>query len=219
MLRDWKKDQEIDLDASPSYWGLKPSIQHVIFRPIPEASSRVAALKTGETDLITNVPVQYALQLVGGRNTRMTSARSDRVLFIAFNTMKPGPQQNKQLRQAINYAVDVPAIVKNVLGGRGYEISSPIPPNYFGYDASVPAYKHDVAKAKALLAQAGFAAGKGISLIVNAPIGRYNRDREVAANGARRRLERVRRAYHLARRHDGLVEKGRPGQNLQAAVH
>jgi peptide/nickel transport system substrate-binding protein len=103
-----------------------------------------------------------------------------RQLFIAFNTLQPGPQQNKLVRQAINYAVDVPAIVKNVLGGRGYELTSPIPPNYFGYDASVPGYKHDLAKAKALLAKAGYPDGKGISLIVNAPIGRYNRDREVA---------------------------------------
>ncbi|GAC1659025.1 MAG: hypothetical protein NVS4B13_02970 [Candidatus Elarobacter sp.] len=84
------------------------------------------------------------------------------------------------MRQAINYAVDVPAIVKNVLGGRGYEISSPIPPNYFGYDASVAGYKHDPAKAKTLLAKAGYPDGKGLALTINAPIGRYNRDREVA---------------------------------------
>ena len=92
------------------------------------------------------------------------STRSLRQLFIAFNTLQPGPQQNKLVRQAINYAVDVPAIVKNVLGGRGYEITTPIPPNYFGYDASVPGYKHDLAKAKALLAKAGYPDGKGISL-------------------------------------------------------
>jgi peptide/nickel transport system substrate-binding protein len=126
------------------------------------------------------VPPQYQTQIAGGTTTNLTSTRSLRQLFIAFNTLQPGPQQNKLVRQAINYAVDVPSIVKNVLGGRGYEISSPIPPDYFGYDPSVPAYKHDVAKAKALLAQAGFADGKGISLIVNAPTGRYNRDREVA---------------------------------------
>jgi peptide/nickel transport system substrate-binding protein len=180
VLREWKRDDQTVMDANPKWWGGRPKIEHVVFKPIPEAGARVAALRTGATDLITNVPPQYYIQITGGQNTKLVSTRSLRQLFIAFNTLQPGPQQNKLVRQAINYAVDVPAIVKNVLGGRGYELSSPIPPNYFGYDASVPGYKHDLAKAKALLAKAGYPDGKGISLVVNAPIGRYNRDREVA---------------------------------------
>jgi peptide/nickel transport system substrate-binding protein len=166
--------------VNPKWWGGRPAVEHVVFKPIPEAAARVAALRTGATDLITNVPPQYQIQLVGGANTKLVSHRSGRMLFIAFNTLQPGPQQNKLVRQAINYAVDVPAIVKNVLGGRGYELTSPIPANYFGYDASVPGYKHDVVKAKALLAKAGYPDGKGIVMTINAPIGRYNRDREVA---------------------------------------
>ena len=180
VLREWRRDDQLVMDVNPKWWGGRPKIDHVVFKPIPEAAARVAALRTGATDLITNVPPQYYIQITGGQNTKLASTRSLRQLFIAFNTLQPGPQQNKLVRQAINYAVDVPAIVKNVLGGRGYELTSPIPPNYFGYDASVPGYKHDLAKAKALLAKAGFPDGKGISLIVNAPIGRYNRDREVA---------------------------------------
>ena len=180
VLREWKRDDQLVMDANPKWWNGRPKVDHVVFKPIPEAGSRVAALRTGATDLITNVPPQYYTQIVGGQNTKLVSTRSGRQLFMAFNTLQPGPQQNKLVRQAINYAVDVPAIVKNVLGGRGYELSSPIPPNYFGYDPSVPGYKHDLAKAKALLAKAGYPDGKGISLTVNAPIGRYNRDREVA---------------------------------------
>jgi peptide/nickel transport system substrate-binding protein len=180
VLHEWKRDDQASFDANPKWWGGRPKIDHVVFKPIPEAGARVAALRTGATDLITNVPPQYQIQLTGGANTKLESTRSLRQLFIAFNTLQPGPQQNKLVRQAINYAVDVPAIVKNVLGGRGYEISSPIPPNYFGYDASVPGYKHDAAKAKALLAKAGYPDGKGLALVLNAPIGRYNRDREIA---------------------------------------
>jgi peptide/nickel transport system substrate-binding protein len=180
VLREWKRDDQVVMDVNPKWWNGKPKIDHVVFKPIPEAAARVAALRTGATDLITNVPPQYQIQLVGGANTKLASTRSLRQLFIAFNTLQPGPQQNKLVRQAISYAVDVPSIVKNVLGGRGYELTSPIPPNYFGYDASVPSYTHDVAKAKALLAKAGYPDGKGVTLTLNAPIGRYNRDREVA---------------------------------------
>jgi peptide/nickel transport system substrate-binding protein len=180
VLGAWRKDDELDLEVNPHYWGGPPPIAHVVFRPIPDAASRVAALKTGESDLITNVPFQYALGLTGGATTRMTSARSVRVLYIAFNTVKPGPQQNKTLRQALNYAIDVPAIVKAVLGGRGYPLGEPVPPNFFGYDPALKPYAHDDAKARALLAKAGYPDGKGLELTINTPQGRYNADKEVA---------------------------------------
>ncbi len=180
VLKEWKHDESISMDVNPTWWNGKPKIDHVIFRPIPEAAARVAVLKTGGTDLITNVPPQYTVAIAGGQNTRMASTKSGRQLFIAFNTLSTGPQQNKMVRQAINYAIDVPAILKSVLGGRGYELSSAVPPEYFGYDASVPGFKHDAGKAKDLLAKAGFPDGKGIDFTIQCPIGRYNRDREVA---------------------------------------
>jgi peptide/nickel transport system substrate-binding protein len=180
VLREWQKDDHLSLDVNPKYWGAAPAIAHVIFKPIPEAGTRVAALKSGDVDLITNVPFQQALSLTGGRTTRMTSARSVRVLYIAFNTLKPGPQQNKLVRQALNYAIDVPQIVRAVLGGRAYELGQVVPQNFFGYAPGVPSYRHDDAKARALLAQAGYPGGKGITLTINTPVGRYNGDADVA---------------------------------------
>jgi peptide/nickel transport system substrate-binding protein len=180
VLRSWRRDDALELDANPKYWGGPPAIAHVTFKPIPEAGTRVSALRTGASDLITNVPFQYATLLAGGTTTRMASARSVRVLFVAFNTLQPGPQQNVLVRQALNYALDVPAIVKAVLGGRAYELSEPIPPSFFGYDPSLPPYRHDLAKAKALLAKAGYPDGKGLSLTLHAPQGRYNGDKEIA---------------------------------------
>jgi peptide/nickel transport system substrate-binding protein len=180
VLRSWRRDDALEVDANPKYWGGAPAIAHVTFKPIPEAGTRVSALRTGATDLITNVPFQYATLLAGGMMTRMASAKSVRVLFIAFNTLQPGPQQNVLVRQALNYAIDVPAIVKAVLGGRAYELGEPIPPNFFGYDPALVRYRHDLAKAKALLARAGYPDGKGLSLALYAPQGRYNGDKEVA---------------------------------------
>ena len=180
VFKSWQKDEQVEMDANPAYWGGKPAIEHLVWKPIPEAAARVAALKTGETDLITNVPVQYEQQIVSGANTRMTTARSARVLYIAFNTMSPGPQQNKLLRQAFNYAIDVPAIIKNVLGGHGYATATPIPVGFFGYDAKISGYHHDLAKAKALLAKAGYPDGKGLEMILYSPNGRYNKDAEVS---------------------------------------
>ena len=179
IFKSWRKDEQLVMEANPTYWHGRPSVDRVVWKPIPEAAARVAALRTGETDLITNVPAQYQLQLAGGRNTRLTSARSIRVLFFAFNTLKPGPQQNKLVRQALNYALDVPAIIQTVLGGRAYAVNTPLPPNFVGYDPKIPPYRHDLAKAKELLAKAGYPDGKGIDMVINAPIGRYNKDKEI----------------------------------------
>ncbi len=180
VLRSWRRDDALELDVNPRWWGGTPPVAHVVFKPVPEAGTRVAALRTGAADLITNVPVQYATLLAGGTATRMASARSVRVLYVAFNTLRPGPQQNVLVRQALNYALDVPAIVKSVLGGRAYELGQPIPPNFFGYDPAIAPYRHDPARAKALLARAGYPEGKGLELTLYAPQGRYNGDREVA---------------------------------------
>ncbi len=180
MLKSWKRDEAVELEANPTYWGKAPQVKHVVFKPIPDAAARVAALRTNESDIITNVPPQYVSTLVGGRNTQMASAKSVRLLYIAFNTIQQGPQQNKLVRQALNYALDVPSIVKNVLGGRAYPVPSVIPSNFFGFDEHAVGYTHDLAKAKALLAKAGYPDGKGIDFVINTPDGRYNRDKETA---------------------------------------
>jgi peptide/nickel transport system substrate-binding protein len=179
-FRSWRKDESLTIDANPNWWHGKPAIDHVVFTPIPEAAARVAALRTGATDLITNVPPQYEPQIAAGSNTKLESVRSVRVLFIAFNTLEPGPQRNKLVRQAFNYAIDVPAIIKTVLGGHAYQAATPLPPNFFGYDPTVPVYHHDLDKAKRLLAQAGYPGGKGLDVVINAPVARYNKDKEIA---------------------------------------
>ena len=180
VFGSWRRDEMLEMTANPAYWAGKPPVDRIVFKPIPEAAGRVAALRTGESDLITNVPPQYQRQLADGRNSQLASARSIRVLYIAFNTTKPGPQNNRLVRQALNYGVDVKTIVSKILGGRGYDIATPIPPGFTGFDASIPEYGYDPAKAAALLAKAGYPSGKGLDLVLNAPVGRYNRDKEVA---------------------------------------
>ncbi len=180
VLHEWRHDDQISFDVNPTWWGGKPKIQHVIFKPIPEAAARVAALKTGAVDVITNVPPQYADSIEHSSTTRIASTRSGRELYIAFNTLKPGPQQNKLVRQAFNYAVNVPAIVKAVLGGYGYPLTTVVPTQYVGFAPSVAGYHYDPAKARELLAKAGYPGGKGLTMTLYTPTGRYSRDREVA---------------------------------------
>jgi peptide/nickel transport system substrate-binding protein len=80
--------------------------------------------------------------------------------------------------QALNYATDVDALIKNVLDGNGRRLSGPLTPHMFGFDPSVKGYAPDSARARRLLADAGYPDGLDISL--EAPAGRYQGDKEIA---------------------------------------
>jgi peptide/nickel transport system substrate-binding protein len=89
-----------------------------------------------------------------------------------------GPTADKRVRQAIAYAVDADEIIKSVLDGKGVRVATMLPSMHFGYDPKLQPIKQDLAKAKKLLAEAGF--GGGVEITLHTPRGRYVRDAEVA---------------------------------------
>lgn len=172
----WKKDERLELDANPDYWGPKAKIKHAIFRPIPEAAARVAELKSGGVDLIVNVPPEQVPSLDSGA-TKVDTVASDFIMFVTLNTLQEGPLQKKAVRQALNHAVDVDAIVKNVMGGFPQRTSIALAKEAFGYPKAIQPYPYDPAKAKQLLSDAGYPTGFKIPLVSRS--GRYLKDREV----------------------------------------
>jgi peptide/nickel transport system substrate-binding protein len=173
---EWVKDDHVTLQANADYWGGKPKVNKVIFRPIPETRTRIAELKSGNIDIADNIPPEEVAGLNQGKTKAVTTA-SDFVYFIAMDTSRGGPLADKRVRQALNYAVDVDAIQKNIMGGMGTRISLTLPANAFGYDASVKPYPYDVEKAKSLLAAAGYKNGFTIPFISRN--GRYLKDKEI----------------------------------------
>lgn len=152
---EWVKDEQLVYEANPDYWGGAPKIETVIFRPIPETATRVAALEAGDVDVISDVPPDYVDQAPEGIN--VVTIPGTRAFFIAMNvSMKPF--DDVRVRQAMNYAVDVEAITKSLLNGLARKIDNPLLPEAFGY-AATPVYLYDPAKAKELLAEAGYADG------------------------------------------------------------
>ncbi len=170
------KDERIELEANPDYWGPKPPIKRAIFRPIPETAARIAELKSGGADLIVNVPPEQVKSLDGG-GTKVDVVPSDFVMMVVFNTLQPGPLQKKEVRQALNHAVDVDAIVKNVMGGFAQRISVSLPRESFAYPQDVQPYPFDPERAKKMLADAGFPNGFKVPFVSRS--GRYLKDKEV----------------------------------------
>jgi peptide/nickel transport system substrate-binding protein len=89
-----------------------------------------------------------------------------------------GPTADKRVRQALNYALDVDEIINGVLDGKAVRVSTMLPSMHFGYDPKLKPVKQDLAKAKKLLAEAGYP--NGVEITLNGPQGRYVRDKEVA---------------------------------------
>jgi peptide/nickel transport system substrate-binding protein len=185
----WAKDEAITLEANEQWWGGAPKIKTLVFRPIPEHTTRVAALQAGEADIVTNVPPHLIKQVESDPKLYTSKAPSVRTLFIWVYTHKydkehklvgpyDGPTKDKRVRQALNYAVNVDDVIKNVLEGNGIRTATVLTSKHFGFDPKLPPYKQDVARVKQLLTEAGYP--NGVDLVLNSPDGRYLKDKEVA---------------------------------------
>ena len=176
MLKEWVKDDHITLVANDAYWGTAPAIKTIIFRPIPETSTAISELKSGGVDVITNVPPEQ-MDGLNTDTTKVVAKATDRLFYINVNTLEEGPLQNKLVRQAIAYAIDVDAINESLLGGMAQRTAINLPLEAFGYDASLTPYEYNPEKAKELLAEAGYA--DGITIPFLSRNGRYIKDKEI----------------------------------------
>jgi peptide/nickel transport system substrate-binding protein len=158
------------------YWGGKAAIKEVIFRKVTEDAARLAALESGQADFTNNIPVHEVPRLKNHPRVRIDQIEGLRMFFLAMNFAFK-PFDNKLVRQAVNYSVDAPSIVKNIFDGIGYPSNGPVGANVIGADPSHKRYPYDPKKAKELLAQAGYPNGCDVQLYYSS--GRYPKDREV----------------------------------------
>src|SRR5437870_11247090 len=173
---EWQKNERIVVEANDAHWSGKPAVRRATWRPIPELGARIAALQTGQADLIVNVPPDQLQALASTRTVRTEKTPSCRIIYFGIAQIKGGPLADRRVRQAINHAVDVQGILDSVLLGNGKRINSSMPPNVWGYDPGIPLYDYNPKKAKELLAAAG---QTSISLTLQAPNGRWAMDKDI----------------------------------------
>jgi peptide/nickel transport system substrate-binding protein len=132
-----------------------PYLNRVIFRMLPEVSTRVAALQAGEVHLIQGVSADMYDTLKADPNVVVKTCAGTRPYLMEMNVHK-APFDNVKVRQAMNYAVDVDLLVEKILGGRGIVLPGPLSPYNNFADYTLQPYGYDPEKAKALLAEAGY---------------------------------------------------------------
>jgi len=174
---EWTKNDRIVVEANDAHWSGKPAVRRATWRPIPELGARIAALQTGQADLIVNVPPDQLQALAATKTVRVEKTPSCRIIYFGIAQIKGGPLADRRVRQAINHAVDVQGILDSVLLGNGKRINSSMPPNVWGYDPSIPLYEYNPKKARELLTAAG---QTNLSLTLQAPNGRWAMDKDIA---------------------------------------
>jgi peptide/nickel transport system substrate-binding protein len=151
------------LEANPGYWGAKPPSQRIVWQVIPDPATRVAALQRGDVDVMLNLPLPLAPTVEGDQNLRVYAELSSLTHGLLLNARESAPLKDRRVRQALNMAVDRQAIIKNLFNGRGQILNTVTGRNVTNTFDPGP-YPYDPAKAKQLLAEAGYASGLEIQL-------------------------------------------------------
>lgn len=152
-LVKWNKGESIEFEANPDYFKGEAPIKHVIWKIIPEGSSRTMALETGEVDLIVEVESTDVSRLKDNPDITVFDEAGTSHNFMMINNEK-APFDNVNFRRALNAAIDKAAIIQVALNGTGSVCDSMVPTCFPGATAEgAPVF--DVEQAKAYLAESG----------------------------------------------------------------
>jgi peptide/nickel transport system substrate-binding protein len=186
-LVSWKKDQEMVLKKNKSYFkkGL-PYLDKVVFKAIPDSTARSTAIRNKELNIDLQLTAKDKMLLDHASGVTVKSVTGTYWEYIGLNVTK-GPLKKKEVRDAIAWAVDRNALNKQVKFGQATPLTGgPIPPGH-AYDAKLDTFsKRDTAKAKQLLADAGYPDGFSITLKVG-----QNQDQVDAAQVIKDQLKAV----------------------------
>jgi len=177
------------LQRNPSYWGkIEGNVQEVIFTPIGNPSTRVAALLSGEIDMMEPVPVQDIARISASPNLKVMQGPELRTIFLGMDQSRnelvsssvkgKNPFKDKRVRQAFYQAIDINAIQKAVMRGASAPTGLMIAPGITGFPADLNRrLPYDPDGAKKLLADAGYPSGFEVGM--NCPNDRYVNDEEI----------------------------------------
>ncbi|MFV0385833.1 ABC transporter substrate-binding protein [Paracoccus sp. (in: a-proteobacteria)] len=169
----WQPKGDLVLSRNDGYWGGAPAWETVIRKEIPDDAARVAALRSGQVDLINYVPASDYVSMKGDGSLQTFVADSIYILNVSPVVKDEEPQpikvngvevegnplQDKRVREALDLAINREVLVNVVLEGLGTPANQLMPQGFFGYSDKIGDKPYDVEKAKALLAEAGYPDG------------------------------------------------------------
>lgn len=177
VFKKWVTGSEIDLEKNTKYWdkSVNIAIDKIVYKIIPDSTTRVKALTSGQVDYLSNAPIDQLDQLKASQNINVSKVNSFTINFIAFNTERE-PFNDVNVRKAIYYSIDANSIVSNIFKNTTI-LSNSLPINdaivstekdlWSSYIKNAPDYKYNIDKAKEYLSKSSVPNGFKFTLIVN----------------------------------------------------
>jgi ABC-type transport system substrate-binding protein len=186
---EWLKDDHITLEANEEYWRGRPELNKLVFKVISDPSARLLALEVGEIHGMEYPNPSDFDRIKANDNLSLMTAPGMNIGYMAINTgygyldvnkngvrdddepleKTPGylePLTKKEVRQAINMAIDKQAIIDSIYMGTAVKAKNGIPPFMLGYNDEIEDYPYDPERAKELLTEAGYPDGFEVTLYV-----------------------------------------------------
>lgn len=164
VFKSYKKDSQIRYVANSNYFEGAPAIEKLVFAITKDPNVRIQKLKSGECHLVAEPPPMDIKALRANKSLLVMEQDGLNVGYLAFNVERP-PFDKKEVRQAINYALNREAYIEAVYLGQASLAKNPIPPTMWSFNEKVVDYKYDPSKAKELLKKAGLEKGFSTELM------------------------------------------------------
>lgn len=175
----WQPGQPFVMEAFDGYWAGRPDVDRLVFRPIPEASTRLAELLAGTVDIIAAPNYDDLDQIDANQSTRVEAAPGRRTVFLNMDHIAGlEPLQDARVRRAISHAIDRQLIIDTLLGGYGEPLATLWRTDMFGYDSSFEPHAYDPDESRRLLADAGYPDGFAVRMLTSEIV--INKGLEVA---------------------------------------
>lgn len=156
LLVSHEEGIKVLLEVNPKYFGEPPRLKRLVFEVVKDDTTRVLKLIKGEVDLVQNaIPALLIEKVLETGKIGLMQNTGTTFAYMGFNLKDP-VLKNKKVRQAIAYAIDRGAVIEHLWKGRARSANSLLTPGHWAYNEDLPAYDHQVEKAKQLLDEAGF---------------------------------------------------------------
>lgn len=156
QVAEWRTNDRVVLERNPEYSGAPGRFDRIVFRIVPEESTRILQLEIGEADMVESVPQKDIERLKNNPQIRLVDMGPRYMGYLVYNLRRPG-LDDARVRNAISFAIDRRAFIEGLLFGYGQPIANPITPIVsWAYNDELAPHERDLDRARALLADAGW---------------------------------------------------------------
>lgn len=169
MMTNWTRNVKVVMDRNPNYWGPHQALDQIVMQNVRDAATQRLLVQKGSVDMAMGLNTQQALALQGNPNVQIIKGNTLDEVYVAMTTspLRSKPLSNKLVRQAVRYAIDYDGILKGLLKGVGIRSATMFPVGLIGNDPATNKsllINQDLAKARALLKQAGYPNGFSVTM-------------------------------------------------------